>query len=123
MFNRQRHTVEGRKTERVRTSAEGSARSPRGYEWYIQYADLSPGGCRVDDPRHGFELGAVVKLEIAGTGPIHAEVAWRQGDRVGLEFVKPLSEAVFDHLKNEEWDKAKDAEGGQSTLFPVRRVI
>ncbi|MEM7779486.1 MAG: PilZ domain-containing protein [Pseudomonadota bacterium] len=122
MFNRQRPTMEGRRGERVRTQAEGAAHSPRGYDWYIQYQDLSPGGCRVDDPRRGFELGSVVQLEIAGSGPYHAEVAWRQGDRVGLEFVKPLSEKVYQHLKNEEWDAAKNAEEGEATRFPVRRL-
>ncbi len=77
----------------------------------------------MDDPQRGFALGALVKVEIAGSGPFHAEVAWRQGDRVGLEFVKPLAATVYKHLNNEEWDKAKDAAEGQMGNLPLRRVI
>lgn len=115
---------DGRQTERVRTQAEGSCTSERGFEWFIKYEDLSPGGCRVDDPRHGLVLGAMVRLDIAGTGPHHAEVAWRQGDRVGLEFVVPLTDEVFYHLKHGDWDAAKAADELPSpTRYPVRRVI
>lgn len=123
MFNPVRKTMEGRMAERVRTRATGSCTSPRGFEWEIAYEDLSHGGCRVDDPRHGLELGQIVKLDIAGTGPHHAEVAWRQGDRVGLEFMKPMSDVVFRHLVNEEWDAAREADRTESTRLPVRRLI
>ncbi len=115
--------MEGRRGERVRTRATGSAKSQKGFEWEIAYEDLSQGGCRVDDPRHGFELGKIVTLEIAGTGPHDAEVAWRQGDRVGIEFLRPLSERVFNHLKREEWDAARDADRQVASRLPVRRII
>ncbi|MEO1730349.1 MAG: PilZ domain-containing protein [Pseudomonadota bacterium] len=115
--------MKARRSPRVRTSVTGSCKSPRGFSWDIRFDDLSEGGCRVDDPRHGMELGALVKLFIAGTGPHHAEVAWRQGDRVGLEFVKPLSTRVFTLLSQGNWDAARMASSTEVTRFPVRRVL
>ena len=118
-----RKNIESRKSDRIETQVEGRCTSQRGFEWQIQYRDLSPGGCRVDDPRHGLDLGAIVRLEIAGTGPHHAEVAWRQGDRVGLEFVTELPLAVFRHLIDGEWEEAQAADRNQPPALPVRRVI
>ena len=114
--------MQARTSSRVRITAHGSAKSPRGATWDIQFDDLSEGGCRVDDPRHGLELGAVVKLTIAGTGPHHSEVAWRQGDRVGLEFMRPISEGVFSAMAEGEWDKARELSADQIGRFPIRRV-
>ena len=115
--------MRARRSSRVRTSVTGSCKSPRGFSWDIRFDDLSEGGCRVDDPRHGMELGALVKLFIAGTGPHHAEVAWRQGDRVGLEFVKPLSARVFTLMAQDQWDEARALSHYEVTRFPVRRVM
>lgn len=75
-------------------------------QWDIELADLSKGGCRIEDPRGGLGLGEYVRLFIAGTGPHVAEVAWRQGSRIGLEFQNPLPERVFALLAEERWDEA-----------------
>ena len=78
-------------------------------QWDIRLEDLSSGGCRVDDPRGGMALGEYVRLFIAGTGPHMAEVAWRQGSRVGLEFQTPLPERIFALLAEDRWDEASRA--------------
>jgi hypothetical protein len=119
----QRRYTNDRKGERMRTQATGSCKTARGFQWDIKIDDLSVGGCRVDDPRHGMELGAHVTLFIAGTGPHIAEVAWRQGDRVGLEFARPLPERVVKHIAAGEWEQAKEAQSAVVTQFPVRRLI
>lgn len=121
MFDRKHMTA--RSSERVRTEVTGSAKSMRGFEWQIQYDDLSTGGCRVDDPRHGMELGSKVELYIAGAGPYLAEVAWRQGDRVGLEFQTAIPDNVFEHLARGEWEEAEYAAAQEVRRFPIRRVI
>lgn len=95
----------------------------RGFEWEIKYDDLSQGGCRVDDPRHGMELGSQVNLFIAGAGPFMAEVAWRQGDRVGLEFANTIPENVFEHLARGEWEEAQFAAVNEACRYPIRRVL
>ncbi|MGB3805878.1 MAG: PilZ domain-containing protein, partial [Erythrobacter sp.] len=81
-----------RTSERVRSRATGSCRTERGQDCDVRLDDLSQGGCRLDDPKGMMRLGAIVSLSIAGTGPHAAEVAWRQSDRVGLEFRRPLPE-------------------------------
>ena len=115
--------MQARQSLRVLSRATGSCKTARGFQWDVQLDDLSCGGCRVDDPRGGLELGRMVKLFIAGTGPHHAEVAWRQGNRVGLEFLKPLPERVFRHLAAEEWAEAQAADRATAHRLPVRRVI
>jgi len=112
-----------RKTSRTRSIAKGSATNQRGSSWKIEIADLSEGGCRVDDPRGGMELGRHVKLMIADTGPHLAEVAWRQGDRVGLEFLRPLPNRVFGLLAQGAWEAAQAAHREESAKIPVRRLI
>jgi len=112
-----------RTSERVPTSAAGTCKTDRGYQLDVSFQDLSSGGCRIEDPHGGMGLGTYVSLIIAGTGPHKAEVAWRQGDRVGLEFLRPLPPRVFKHLAAEEWDMASNAHTTDSTNFPIRRMI
>lgn len=114
--------MQARQSDRVTTTATGSCKTARGAQWDIQLDNLSCGGCRVDDPRSGLELGTFVELFIAETGPYHAEVAWRQSARVGLEFVKPLPERVFKLLAKEEWDAARVADSTGASHKGVRRV-
>lgn len=122
MFQDPKRT-DARKSERFPTHADGSCTSQHGFEWWIQYQNLSPEGCCVKDPRQGLELGALVKLEIAGTGPHHAEVVWREGDNVGLEFVTPLPIAVFHYLVDGEWEQNRADERDHASPMPVRQVI
>ena len=100
----------------------------RGFSWDVHVDDISQGGCRVDDPRHGLELGSHVQIMIEEAGPFTVEVAWRQGDRVGLEFLTKLDPNVFSLMASGEWDQARDIEAGldveaPTIRFPVRRVM
>ena len=108
---------------RIPTEATGSCRTSRGMQWDIALADLSEGGCRLDDPRGRLRLGEFVRLYIAGTGPHMAEVAWRQGDRVGIEFVRALPARVFQRLAAADWHGAQAAFEEDRSVMPVRRLI
>lgn len=112
-----------RSSERVATRASGSCKTGNGFNLDIALRDLSSGGCRIDDPRGAMGLGSFVSIIIAGTGPHKAEVAWRQGDRVGVEFLRPLPPRVFKHLAAEEWEAASAAHETDSTNFPIRRML
>ncbi|MDP2130744.1 MAG: PilZ domain-containing protein [Erythrobacter sp.] len=105
--------MKARRSARVSTTTTGSCRTARGMQWDIMLADLSQGGCRIEDPQGRLRLGEYVRLYIAGTGPHVAEVAWRQGAWIGLEFARPLPERVLIGLTA--------ADG--SDLAPVRRVL
>lgn len=109
--------------ERTPTSAVGSYTNERGEELEIQYRDLAQGGCRVHDPKGGMQFGAQVSLMIEGTGPIAAEVAWRQGEDAGVEFLKLLPEQVFRYLIAEEWELARKVPVEERQTYTVRRMI
>ena len=98
--------MQTRKDNRITTDAAGSYKTNLGNEWEVEVADLSRGGCRVDDRYGGLKLGEYVELEIGGTGPHKAEVAWRQSDRVGLEFARPLAQSVLARIERGDWDGA-----------------
>jgi len=120
--------MQTRRTPRVRLTATGSCKSTRGFVWDIQIDDLSQGGCRVDDSRHGLELGSHIQLMVGEVGPYTAEVAWRQGDRVGLEFITPITPRVFELISKGDWEAACSAAQGaenraEASRFPVRRIM
>ena len=120
--------MQARKTSRVRTDADATCKNPRGFSWDVLVDDLSIGGCRVDDPRHGRELGSHIQIMIAETGPYTAEVAWRQGDRVGLEFLAKLDPEAFELMAKGQWDQARqmdEAVGRQAApiRYQVRRIM
>jgi len=63
----------------------------------VRVIDMSPRGCRI-------ECGSTVEddswiwLGIAGLETQYCRVVWHAGEFIGLEFEKPLSDAVFDRL-------------------------
>jgi PilZ domain len=115
--------VKARRSVRIVTTATGSCRSARGMQWDIALADLSEGGCRVDDPRARLQVGEVVRLNIAGTGPHMAQVGWRQGSRVGLVFQRALTPQVVRRFAEADWDGARAAFDEDLSRAPVRRVL
>ncbi len=115
--------MKARKSSRVSLTATGTIRSPRAMQWDVPLADLSQGGCRVDDMQGRLKLGEFVRLFIAGTGPHMAEVAWRQGGNVGLAFTRPLPERVFILLASAEWEEAAKAYGENSGSGAPRRFV
>jgi hypothetical protein len=115
--------VLSRRSERIAINATGSLRTSRGMQWDIPLADLSEGGCRVEDEQGRLRLGEYVRFYIGGTGPHMAEVAWRQGSRVGIEFVRPLPQRVFQKLAAADWDGARCVYEEERGVLPVRRMI
>lgn len=82
----------------------------------------------MDDPRHGLELGSHIQIMIAETGPYTAEVAWRQGDRVGLEFLAKLDPETFDLMASGQWEQARrinegDGRKAAPIRYQVRRIM
>lgn len=92
-------------------------------QWDIALADLSQGGCRIEDPHARLQLGEDVRLYIAGTGPHMAEVVWRQSTRVGLEFARPLPERVLSQLVSADWDGPRESLPAHRNAAQVRRVF
>lgn len=59
--------------------------------------DLSTTGFRMQWPI-GVHLVDRVSIRFPGLEVLSAEIRWRDGQTVGCEFVKPLSEYVYRHL-------------------------
>lgn len=118
-----RRDMSARRSKRVRTVATGSCKTGRGFQWDVEFCDLSAEGCCVMDPRADMPLGSLVTVFIEGTGPHLAEVAWRQGDRVGLQFARSLPPRLFQHLAAEEWDEALELSFSTKPGDRVRRFI
>jgi hypothetical protein len=91
--------------------------------WDIALADLSEGGCRIEDARGRLRVGEMVRLFIAGTGPHMARVAWRDGGEAGLVFQRNLSARVVRHFAEADWDGARAAHDDDLTRPPMRRLI
>ena len=115
--------MQTRQTPRIPVSVSAQYLGPRGRVWEIDVDDLSAGGCRVDDPQGGLQLGKIVSITIAQTGPYQAEVAWRQSARVGLEFTRPIPQRVIKALSDADFDEANEAFQQTASDAPVRRFV
>jgi PilZ domain len=91
--------------------------------WDVALADLSEGGCRIEDARARLRIGEMVRLFIAGTGPHLARVAWRDGGEAGLVFQRSLSARVVRHFAEANWGEARAAHEDDLTRPPVRRLM
>ncbi|MEE4152992.1 MAG: PilZ domain-containing protein [Erythrobacter sp.] len=111
-----------RSSRRVSTRATGSSRASSGLEWQGEIDDLSLGGCRITDLHGRLNMGELLSLFIAGTGPHQATVAWRHGTQVGVKFLKPLSARLFRLLEHEEWERARAVDEEPDHRRQVRRI-
>lgn len=110
-----------RRSSRVGLTATGSCRTARGITFDVVVADLSPGGCRIDDPAGLLAQGEQIRLTIAATGPHMAEVAWRRRGRVGIEFRSDLPEQVLQSIAGAV-DKSGAGPIGPGSASP-RRIL
>ena len=97
MTEQARVQPERRRANRIALSLEATVRDDRRGKVQVRVIDMSTHGCRiqcstpVDDGSH-------VSLSIAGLETQRCRVVWHAQEFVGLEFEKPLSEAVFERL-------------------------
>ena len=86
-----------RKSARVPLKAEVQLRRSGNHHYMVNVYDISPQGCRiefVDRPR----LDEIVWVKFEGLDGIESTICWLKGPEAGVEFVRPISPAVFDTL-------------------------
>lgn len=86
-----------RKSVRVDLSAEVALRRSGHGSFRVKIIDISPLGCKaefVDRPN----LDELVWIKFDGLQSLEAMVCWTCGFDVGLEFERPIHQAVFDML-------------------------
>jgi hypothetical protein len=95
-----------RKSERKAVSGRARLRHPNRYDVEVVVRDVSTRGFMAECPET-VGIGSYVMLDVPGIGPVHAQVRWQLGNRMGGMFLDPIS------LARCEWTavKADAAEG------------
>jgi hypothetical protein len=79
-----------RRAERLAVGRATQLRSQNLYEVEVRVGDLSQTGFMAEcaDP---VAIGSAVSLDVPGVGPVHAQVRWQIGGRMGGMFLDPIS--------------------------------
>lgn len=88
---------ERRRVERLALRLTATMRDGRNSRVRARVIDMSTHGCRIECST-SVEDGSWIWLSIAGLETQYCRVAWHCQEFVGLEFERPLSEAVFEKL-------------------------
>lgn len=86
-----------RKCRRVHLLAEVSLRRTGHRSYRVRIFDASPYGCKAEFVERP-EIDEHLWVKFDGLEALEATVCWIRGFEVGLEFEKPVHQAVFDLL-------------------------
>ena len=88
---------ERRRHERLSLMSEILVRRVGGFNFQVQLADISKGGCRVEmlEP---CELDDAVIARFPHLEPLGSRVCWTNGTTTGMQFQTSIHPAVFDML-------------------------
>ena len=90
-----------RRVSRTALSLAATVRDASQTKAKARVIDMSTHGCRVECPS-AVAAGSSVWLSISGLESQHCRVVWHCHEFAGLEFEKPLSDAVFERLLQEQ---------------------
>lgn len=93
----QRQQPDRRRVERIALRLTATMRDGTRSRVKVRVIDMSPRGCRIECTSP-VEDNSWIWLGIAGLETQFCRVVWHCQEFVGLEFEKPLSEAVFNKL-------------------------
>ena len=96
-----------RKAARTPVSTAANLRHRSSYDVTVRLCDVSTGGFMAECPEPVM-IGSYVSLDVAGIGPVHAQVRWQLGARMGGKFLDPIS------LNRCEWTAVRTAEAEES---------
>src|SRR6476469_8915980 len=86
-----------RKVERTALRLTATMRDGTRSRVKVRVIDMSTHGCRIECSS-SVEDDSWIWLSIAGLETQYSRVVWHCGEFIGLEFEKPLAEAVFERL-------------------------
>jgi hypothetical protein len=86
-----------RKSARVAVNAEVSLRRSVQLGYRVRAYDASPYGCKLEFVERP-ELAERVWVKFEGMDAVEGLVCWVDGFVAGVEFVRPIHQAVFDAL-------------------------
>ena len=88
----------GRKAERVSLQADIDFRRTGEHRWRVNIHDISPQGCRVEVPVR-VKPDDTIWISLPGLETIQARVCWVKDWAAGVEFERPLHQAVFEMVE------------------------
>ncbi len=71
-------------------SEKTSLRQQNWYDIEVKIEDVSSCGFKAECPEL-IRIGSYVSLDVPGVGPVHAQVRWQIGRRMGGMFLDPIS--------------------------------
>jgi len=86
-----------RRSDRIELKATALLRRTSRSGYQVQILDVSPFGCRCEFIERP-SIGERVMLKFEGLGAIEASVRWVEGTLLGLDFARPIHEAVFNFM-------------------------
>jgi hypothetical protein len=113
---RHRATANRRRGKRLEVDAKATVGASLSERIEGHLTDLSELGCSFAAPAGAFGVGDTVWLRLDPIQPWRGIVRWVKDGRVGVEFIRPLTLAVFDHLAEASglfgFERASSAEAG-----------
>ena len=82
----------------------------------VAMVDVSNGGCKIFDDQLAVRVGQPLMLLVASSPPLRAIVRWAAQGEAGIAFLRPLTDAQVDHLRDPH---AASAAVGPSWVAPV----
>jgi hypothetical protein len=86
-----------RKSRRVAIAAMVKLRRRGHHSFTVKAYDLSREGCKLEFFERP-QLDETVWVKFQGLELLEASVCWVEGQSVGVEFARPMHQAVFDHM-------------------------
>lgn len=79
-----------RRSERMPVGSSTQMRSQNWYEVEVRVQDVSQTGFMAECTQP-VSIGSTISLDVPGVGPVHAQVRWQIGGRMGGMFLDPIS--------------------------------
>lgn len=86
----QSSSFKDRRTERLPVTTNTQLRPHNWYSIEVQICDVSTSGFMAEC-EGSVQIGSYVSLDVPGLGPVHAQVRWQLGGRMGGMFLDPIS--------------------------------
>ncbi len=105
-----------REISRTEIDTRAQCRTTDGALRQVSLVDVSNGGCKICDETLALRVGQPIMLLVAASAPLRAIVRWIGDGEAGIAFVRPLTDAQIDHLRDPD---AASAEVGPSWNQPA----
>lgn len=83
-------SLQPRRAQRVRVDESTSLRAQNWYNVEVKVQNVSTSGFMAECAAP-VRIGSYVSLDVPGIGPVHAQVRWQIGVRMGGMFLDPIS--------------------------------